>query len=108
MKNVPGFTGTWAEQLFDARELNWRDATRNGQRYSAATLKQVALFPTQSGQVKIDKMTVTGQVVIDDGWFGSAAPFEASSDPITINVKPLPEAGRPPDFSGGVGDFDFF
>ena len=104
-KNVPGFTGTWAEQLFDAKELNWRNATYNGQRYSAATLKQVALFPTQSGQVKIDKMTVTGQVVVDDGWFGSARPFEASSDPITINVKPFPEVGKPQDFSGGVGDF---
>jgi hypothetical protein len=105
MKSVPGFTGTWVQQLVDARELTWRNATRNGQRYSAATIKQVALFPTQSGQVTIDKMTVTGQVVIDDGWFGSAAPFEASSDPITINVKPLPEAGKPHDFSGGVGDF---
>ena len=105
IKSMPGFTGTWAEQLFDAKELNWRNATYNGQRYSAATLKQVALFPTQSGQVKIDKMTVTGQVVVDDGWFGSAAPFEASSDPITINVKPLPEAGKPQGFSGGVGDF---
>jgi hypothetical protein len=105
IKSMPGFTGTWAEQLFDAKELNWRNATYNGQRYSAATVKQVALFPTQSGQVKIDKMTVTGQVVVDDGWFGSAAPFEASSDPITINVKPLPEAGKPQDFGGGVGDF---
>jgi hypothetical protein len=105
IKSMPGFTGTWAEQLFDAKELNWRNATYNGQRYSAATVKQVALFPTQSGQVKIDKMTVTGQVVVDDGWFGSAAPFEASSDPITINVKPLPELGKPQDFGGGVGDF---
>ncbi len=105
IKDMPGFTGTWTEQLFDAKQLNWRNTTYNGQRYSAATLKQVALFPTQSGQVKVDKMTVSGQVVIDDGWFGSAQPFEVSSDPITINVKPLPEAGKPADFTGGVGDF---
>ena len=25
----------------------------------------------------------------------------------TINVKPLPEAGKPADFSGAVGDFSF-
>jgi hypothetical protein len=25
----------------------------------------------------------------------------------TINVKPLPEAGKPEDFSGAVGSFDF-
>ena len=103
---MPGFTGSWAEKLFDARELNWRNATYNGQRYSAATVKQVALFPTQSGPLKIDKMTVSGQTVVSGGFFfDSAEPFEVSSDPITINVKPLPEAGKPQDFGGGVGDF---
>ena len=106
IKDMPGFTGSWAEKLFDARELNWRNATYNGQRYSAATVKQVALFPTQSGPLKIDKMTVSGQTVVSGGFFfDSAEPFEVSSDPITINVKPLPEAGMPQDFGGGVGDF---
>jgi len=105
VKAMPGFTGTWTEPLFDAKELNWRTATYNGQRYNAATLKQVALFPTQSGEVKVDKMTVSGQVVVGGFIFQSAEPFEASSDPITINVKPLPEAGKPQGFSGGVGDF---
>jgi hypothetical protein len=106
IKDMPGFTGTWTEKLFDARELNWRNATYNGQRYSAATVKQVALFPTQSGEVKVDKMTVAGQIVVSGGFFfDSAEPFEASSDPITIHVKPLPEAGKPQDFGGGVGDF---
>jgi hypothetical protein len=106
IKEMPGFTGCWAEKLFDAKELNWRNATYNGQRYSAATVKQVALFPTQSGDVKVDKMTVSGQTVVSGGFFfDSAEPFEASSDPINIKVKPLPEAGRPQNFSGGVGDF---
>jgi len=106
IKEMPGFTGCWAEKLYDAKELNWRTATLNGQRYNAATLKQVALFPTQSGTLKIDKMTVSGQLVVSGGFFfDSAEPFEVSSDPITINVKPLPETGKPADFSGGVGDF---
>jgi len=106
IKDMPGFTGSWTEKLFDARELSWRNATYNGQRYSSATVKQVALFPTQSGQLKVDKMTVSGQIVVGgDFLFSSTEPFEASSDPITINVKPLPEAGKPQDFGGGVGDF---
>jgi hypothetical protein len=106
IKDMPGFTGTWAEKLFDAKELNWRNSTYNSQRYSAATVKQVALFPTQSGPLKIDKMTVSGQTVVSGGFFfDSAEPFEVSSDPITIDVKPLPEAGKPQDFGGGVGDF---
>ncbi|MBM3313075.1 protein BatD, partial [candidate division WOR-3 bacterium] len=106
VKNMPGFTGFWTEKLYDARELNWRTATLSGQRYNAATLKQVALFPTQSGTLKIDKMTVSGQLIVSGGFFfDSSEPFEVSSDQITINVRPLPESGRPADFSGGVGDF---
>lgn len=106
IKKMPGFTGCWAEKLFDVKELNWRSSTYNGQRYNAATLKQVALFPTQTGEVKVDKMTVSGQIVVTGGFFfDSAEPFEVSSDPITINVKPLPEAGKPQDFDGGVGEF---
>lgn len=106
IKNMPGFTGFWAEKLYDAKELSWRNATLDGQRYNAATLKQVALFPTQTGELKIDKMTVSGQAVVSGGFFfDSAEPFEVSSDPITIQAKSLPETGRPSDFNGGVGEF---
>ena len=106
MKDVPGFTGFWVEKLFDAKELNYRQATYSGQQYSAATLKQVALFPTQPGDLGVDKMTLAGDRIVGGGFFfNSTEPFEVSSDPITIHVKPLPDAGTPAEFSGGVGDF---
>jgi hypothetical protein len=106
MKDVPGFTGFWVEKLYDAKELNYRQTTYGGQQYNAATLKQVALFPTQPGDLKVDKMTLAGDMVVNGGFFFDATqPFEVSSDPITIHVKPLPEAGRPADFCGGVGGF---
>ncbi|MEO0077756.1 MAG: BatD family protein [candidate division WOR-3 bacterium] len=106
MKEMPSFTGFWVEKLFDAKELSYRRTTYNGQQYNAATLKRVALFPTQSGELKIGKMTVAGERIVSGGFFfDSAEPFEVSSEPITVQVKPLPEQGRPADFSGGVGDF---
>jgi hypothetical protein len=106
IKDMPGFTGFWAEKLYDAKDLRWSATTYNGQRYNVAPLKKVALFPTQSGDLKIDKMTLSGELMVSGGFFfDSSEPFEVSSDPIGIQVKPLPEAGRPPDFCGGVGDF---
>jgi hypothetical protein len=106
MKDVPGFTGFWAEKLYEAKDLNWRATTWNGQRYDAAPLKRVALFPTQSGDLKIDKMTLAGEAITSGGFFfNSSEPFEVSSDPLTVHVKPLPDTGRPADFSGGVGEF---
>ncbi|MBN1558232.1 MAG: BatD family protein [Lentisphaerae bacterium] len=32
-------------------------------------------------------------------------PYTTRVDPVTVTVKPLPEAGRPASFSGAVGDF---
>lgn len=106
IKETPSFSGFWSERIFDAKNLDYRDATLNGQRYSAATLKQVALFPTQSGQLKVDRMMLNGEVIVSGGFFfDSSEPFEVGSDPITITVKPLPEESRPADFAGGVGEF---
>jgi hypothetical protein len=105
LKDVPGFTGFWAEKVFDAKDLNWRATTYEGKRYNAATIKQVALFPTQSGSLSVDKMTLSGQLVVPGFFFDEGQPFEVSSDPVLITAKPLPEDGRPADFSGGVGDF---
>lgn len=105
LKDAPSFPGFWSEKLFDAKDLSWRDATLDGQRYSAATIKQVAIFPTQFGSLAIDKMTIAGQLVVPGFFFDETEPFEVSSEPIRITAKPLPEAGRPADFSGGVGEF---
>ncbi len=107
IKETPSFSGFWAERLFDAKNLEYRDAEYGGQRYSAATLKRVALFPTRAGELKLDRMSVQGDIIVPGGFFfESTEPFEVGSDPITVSVKPLPEAGRPADFSGGVGEFE--
>lgn len=40
------------------------------------------------------------------GIFGEEMrPTQVASDPVTLTVLPLPEQGRPPDFSGAVGEF---
>lgn len=41
----------------------------------------------------------------DDPLFSSARPRTLSSEPLQLQVLPLPEQGRPSDFSGLVGDF---
>jgi len=51
--------------------------------------------------------------LFDDDFFESffgaydAREVMLESTDVTLNVKPLPEEGRPADFSGGVGQFDF-
>ncbi|MCC6765569.1 MAG: BatD family protein [Deltaproteobacteria bacterium] len=44
----------------------------------------------------------------NDPFFGGEQRrLEATSDPLTLTVLPLPDAGKPADFSGAVGTFDF-
>lgn len=105
IKDAPALTGFWTEPVFEAKDLNWRAATLEGQQCNAATLRQVALFPTQAGELSVDRMALAGDNVRRGVLFDDAQPFEAASTPVRISARPLPEP-KPADFSGGVGDFD--
>ncbi len=75
-------------------------------RWNAAYIKSVALFPVKAGAAVIDPLVMN----VEKGgmsFFGGGFPERkrVSSPSIKINVKPLPEQGRPGDFSGAVGRF---
>ena len=54
---LPKFKGFWTEELFAPKNLQLRESQKNGNRFYAATIKKIALFPTQSGGIIIDPMT---------------------------------------------------
>ncbi|MET0759747.1 MAG: BatD family protein, partial [Flavobacterium sp.] len=85
-----------------------------GENYRFVVLKKVVLYPQKSGKLVIEPLsldidvqlptnrrTVFGQMVLAEG------NKRVSAGAKTINVKALPEAGKPEDFSGAVGQFDF-
>ena len=83
-----------------------------------ATIRKMALFPTSVGAKTIDPMSIEAQVRVrrtrdpfedffrGGGLFGTTVPTLIASNPVTVEVLPLPETGRPPDFSGFVGNVD--
>ena len=81
----------------------------DGVQYSTKTLKRVALFPQQSGALKISPITMELGIVNkkNDRFFPIRFPelVTVESEPITINVSELPEP-KPDDFGGGVGSFN--
>ena len=105
IKDAPAFSGFWVDNLYEAKQLDYQPTTVRGRRYYAAVIRRVALFPTQAGELTVGPMTLAGQTVRPGFFFNQAAPFEVASPRIRVNVKPLPESGRPADFTGGVGDF---
>lgn len=96
----------------------------DGVSYRRALLARYAAYPLQEGALKIDSMTIQANVQDvsgaanlgdeeDDPFFqlfrNMAPSFQQSvqkSEPVAIEVLPLPVDGRPADFSGGVGEFD--
>ena len=81
-------------------------------------IRRVALFPTQSGQLTIDPLTVICDVEIPsrgrswlfDDFFSDPfsrrrATRDVTSQPVEVTVLPLPAEGKPPMYSGAVGSY---
>jgi hypothetical protein len=85
------------------------------------------IYPTREGELQLGPVKLLCNIVVhtslggsplgggifDDDFFNAffdrqeTQPMELQSEPVTINVLPLPEADKPIDFSGAVGQFDF-
>ena len=113
----PKSVGFWNEDLLPARAARFNNTQINGINYKVATLYKSAMFPTQTGVLKISPMTAICNVetsqrkrrgVFDDPFFNSM--FKETqrkfieSDTLSIKVKPYP-VNPPADFTGAVGDF---
>ncbi|MBN1300546.1 MAG: BatD family protein [Melioribacteraceae bacterium] len=120
---LPQYKGFWAEELESVNNLQWQIEMYNGRRYRVALLKRVALFPTQSGELSVTPFELTIPVIVqrkrqsrdifdeffNDSFFGrrQSVDFPAESNTLKINVRELPEDGKPESFNGAVGDLDF-
>lgn len=110
--NEPTTTGFWAEPLGNAAPYMEKVKGRN---YRVFEIKY-ALFPTQSGELTIGRAAVSTTVASRAqrrdpfDMFGDLLTrgdqVTVRSEPITLQVKPLPQAGRPADFGGSIGRFN--
>ena len=113
---LPDFKGFHSQEIEMTTNARWTPEHYRGRNYYTTVYRQFVLFPQQSGKLYIDpaqfQMTIGKPIQSDD-------PFDAffnggsnvieikksiATPKIAINVSPLP-AGKPADFSGGVGEF---
>ncbi len=101
----PGTTGFWVEELADP-QARVEQVVRDGRQYASAVVRRVALFPTSAGAKTLEPLTLEAQVRVQQrsrSLFGSRVPVVVGSNPVEIEVLPLPQAGRPDGFTGLVG-----
>ncbi|MFA6169769.1 MAG: BatD family protein [Candidatus Margulisiibacteriota bacterium] len=91
----PSTTGFWSVSLPNAN--NQRQEVIDGINYLAQDYR-MALFPISAGPHLIKEASLRARVY-------QGAPTLLKTDLISINVRPLPEAGKPADFGGSVGRY---
>lgn len=111
---LPEYTGFWSKDLDMPQQLVVEQEVVDGVAYQVVTVKKTLLYPTRSGKIEIDPMTVdvivresTGRQRTIWDMFGGFQDVRksATSPKVTIDVRDLPAAGQPAGFSGLTGKF---
>ena len=123
---LPRIKGFWSEDLSEGKtEVKQYSETYNGRQYHVAEIRRGAIYAQEKGKLTIEPLKTdvvaivqttmqrqrTGTILdffIDDPFFSipqqQAVVRSLTSNSLSVNVKPLPEA--PEGFAGGVGSFE--
>jgi hypothetical protein len=109
----PKYNDFWSQNI-DIKKLVAEEGTYKGEKYRYVTLRKVVLYPQKSGALEIEPLSLDIDVEVPTNRrdiFGRVLMTRdhkrVSAGSRSIQVKPLPETGKPLDFSGAVGKFDF-
>jgi hypothetical protein len=109
----PKYNDFWSQNI-DIKQLVAEEGMFRGERYNYIVLRKTVLYPQKSGKLVVEPLSLDIDVQLPSNrrdMFGRTLVINgnkrASSGAKTINVRPLPEAGKPIGFSGAVGKFDF-
>jgi hypothetical protein len=104
---APALEGFWAEDLETPQRLDYQLRYVDGVPYRFYLLRKLALFPTRAGRLAFDPVEadVTVQVGGDSfGLFPETRRLHRRSEPLALEVRPLPP-GAPPGFDAAdVGE----
>ena len=107
----PTYKNFWSQDL-PIKEYETRRTTFRNESFNAVDLKTVVLYPQKSGSLALDPFALELYVQIPTGrrdFFGDpimrSATKTVKAGDLSINVKDLPEKGKPSNYSGAVGDF---
>ncbi len=120
----PSFNGFSVIDLQQPDVNGYAREKLDGREYNVYTIRKAQLYPLQDGTITLESATVDNHIqfvkaeAASQGNIGDmmngfgidpndivTQSVSLSSKPVTITVKPLPEAGKPAGFKGAVGNF---
>ena len=109
---MPKYSDFWSH-LIPIPKLEIKRGQYKGQPYNYVTWRKTVLYPQKTGKLVIAPLTLNVSVDVPTNrrdFFGNRVyqktPKIITAGKRTLEVRPLPQAGRPADFDGAVGDFD--
>lgn len=109
----PRFNDFWSQDI-EIKQLEFERGAYQGENYRYITVQKSVLYPQKSGKLDLEPLSLDLVVDIPTNKrdiFGrrqmSYVSKTVTSKRRTINVKALPDQGKPDSFSGAVGTFDF-
>lgn len=128
VSKMPSYGGFWMKEASDNNgTLRQSAEVVNGVEYTTAEVKKVVLIPQKSGKLSVEPMGIEciAQIVTQRNNQRGNDPFDVFfNDPffsrnytnvqknietstLTLDVKSLPEDGKPAGFTGAVGNYNF-
>jgi hypothetical protein len=109
----PRYNDFWSQNI-EVKRQNVKEGKYKGENYRYVVLKKTVLYPQKTGKLSIEPLTLDVSVEVPSkrrDVFGrlmmTTTNRTVTAGKRTIDVKPLPSNGKPNDFSGAVGSFEF-
>ncbi len=128
VERMPSYAGFWTKDISDnTNSLRQSTEYINGIEYTTAEVQKTVIVPQRAGKLTIDPMIIecVAQIRTESNRQRSMDPFdvffndpffnrnivnvkkELTSQTINLEVKSLPENGKPSSFAGAVGNYNF-
>ena len=118
--NFQGFIREDLEMPILSNRPDFEAVNLGGVPFERALLARYAIYPIKDGKLRIDGFSVRvdyipknpgAEDMMEDPFFQfftqvTPRTGTSKSDPLTVEVLPVPEEGKSPLFTGGVGDFE--
>jgi len=115
---APAFDGYWSQEVELDPKRRPTVENVNGKQYNTVEILKYNLYPQRAGALPVAgcEVSTVAQVQVRSNsrsFFGSffgqvqQVPLTLKTNSATVNVKELPENGKPEDFEGAVGSYKF-
>ncbi|MFT5891862.1 MAG: hypothetical protein ACI9Y7_001969, partial [Dokdonia sp.] len=109
----PKFADFWSQNI-DEKQFKIYEGEYQGEPYRYVILRRTVLYPQKTGKLNIEPLSLSVSVAVPTNrrdifgrFLTQNANITVAAKNRTVDVRPLPIEGKPDDFTGAVGAFDF-